>query len=97
MGLHVLSVQRTKLNILCPGTVTASAAVAYVSVCPVLALLRFQASVGTVTYLPDLDCIKWSIKQYYGQRDFLMRAHFGLPSVAAGMLIFVCIVCALVC
>ena len=44
----------------------------------------FKASIGTVTYLPDLDCVKWTIKQFYGQREFLMRAHFGLPSVSGG-------------
>ena len=29
------------------------------------------------------DCIVWSIKQFYGSREYLMRAHFGLPSVSA--------------
>lgn len=42
----------------------------------------FKASVGTVTYVPDLDCIKWSIKTFYGGKEAVMRAHFGLPSVA---------------
>jgi len=41
----------------------------------------FKASVGTVTYVPDQDCVVWSIKQFYGSREYLMRAHFGLPSV----------------
>ena len=40
----------------------------------------FKASIGTVTYIPDKDCIMWSIKQFYGSREYLMRAHFGLPS-----------------
>lgn len=40
----------------------------------------FKASVGTVTYVPDKDAIIWSIKQFHGAREFLMRAHFGLPS-----------------
>jgi AP-1 complex subunit mu len=43
----------------------------------------FKAAVGAVTYMPDSDCIKWSIRQFYGSKDFLMQAHFGLPSVAA--------------
>ncbi|KAM3573795.1 hypothetical protein VYU27_004216 [Nannochloropsis oceanica] len=43
----------------------------------------FKASIGTVTYLPDKDAIVWSIKQFHGQREYLMRAHFGLPSIAA--------------
>ena len=42
----------------------------------------FQASVGTVTYVPDLECIKWSIRQLPGGKDISMRATFGLPSVA---------------
>jgi len=42
----------------------------------------FKASVGTVQYVPDKDAIVWSIKQFQGQKEFLMRAHFGLPSVS---------------
>jgi AP-1 complex subunit mu len=40
----------------------------------------FKAAIGTVTYVPDKDAIVWSIKQFYGAREYLMRAHFGLPS-----------------
>lgn len=40
----------------------------------------FKTSIGSVTYVPDKDCIIWSIKQFYGSREYLMRAHFGLPS-----------------
>lgn len=43
----------------------------------------FKSSVGTVTYLPDKDAIVWSIKQFHGGREYLMRAHFGLPSISA--------------
>ena len=43
----------------------------------------FKSSVGTVTYLPDRDAICWSIKQFHGSREYLMRAHFGLPSIGA--------------
>lgn len=42
----------------------------------------FKANIGTVTYVPDKDAIVWSIKQFYGAREYLMRAHFGLPSTA---------------
>jgi len=42
----------------------------------------FKASIGTVQYVPDKDAIVWSIKQFQGQKEFLMRAHFGLPSVS---------------
>jgi AP-1 complex subunit mu len=42
----------------------------------------FKASVGSVTYLPDKDAVVWTIKQFHGGREFLMRAHFGLPSIS---------------
>jgi len=43
----------------------------------------FKASIGSVVYLPDRDAVVWSIKQFNGAREYLMRAHFGLPSVGA--------------
>uniref|UniRef100_A0A7S2IAE2 MHD domain-containing protein n=1 Tax=Helicotheca tamesis TaxID=374047 RepID=A0A7S2IAE2_9STRA len=43
----------------------------------------FKSSVGNVTYLPDKDAIVWNIKQFHGGREYLMRAHFGLPSISA--------------
>ena len=42
----------------------------------------FKASIGTVTYFPDRDAIVWSIKQFAGGKEYMMRAHFGLPSIA---------------
>jgi AP-1 complex subunit mu len=41
----------------------------------------FKASIGNVTYYPDKDAIVWSIKQFTGSKEYLMRAHFGLPSI----------------
>lgn len=43
----------------------------------------FKASIGTVTYFPDRDAVVWTIKQFAGTKEYLMRAHFGLPSIAA--------------
>mmetsp|Transcript_23495 Transcript_23495/g.28236 ORF Transcript_23495/g.28236 Transcript_23495/m.28236 type:complete len:454 (-) Transcript_23495:169-1530(-) len=43
----------------------------------------FKTSVGSVTYLPDRDAVVWTIKQFHGGREYLMRAHFGLPSISA--------------
>eukprot|EP01122_Echinamoeba_exundans_P011259 TRINITY_DN4420_c0_g1_i1.p1 TRINITY_DN4420_c0_g1~~TRINITY_DN4420_c0_g1_i1.p1 ORF type:complete len:433 (-),score=75.63 TRINITY_DN4420_c0_g1_i1:96-1394(-) len=43
----------------------------------------FQASVGTVKYVPEKDAVIWSIKQMQGGKEFIMRAHFGLPSIEA--------------
>jgi len=36
-----------------------------------------------VEYVPERSAIVWRIKQFQGQKEFLMRAHFGLPSVAS--------------
>ena len=43
----------------------------------------FKAAVGTVTYVPDEDCVVWNLKQFYGNREYMMRAHFNLPSVSS--------------
>lgn len=43
----------------------------------------FKASIGTVVYYPDKDAIIWTIKQFTGSKEYLMRAHFGLPSISA--------------
>lgn len=42
----------------------------------------FKASIGTVTYFPDRNAIVWTIKQFSGTKEYLMRAHFGLPSIS---------------
>ncbi|ODN98286.1 AP-1 complex subunit mu-1 [Cryptococcus wingfieldii CBS 7118] len=42
---------------------------------------KFRASVGSVVYAPEKSAFVWKIKQLGGGRDYLMRAHFGLPSV----------------
>lgn len=43
----------------------------------------FKTSIGTVRYVPDRDAVVWTIKQFPGEREFLMRAHFGLPSISS--------------
>jgi len=42
---------------------------------------KFKANMGTVRYAPEKDVIIWSIKQFQGGKEFLMRAHFGLPTI----------------
>lgn len=42
---------------------------------------RFKAGVGSVSYAPEKSAMIWRIKQLAGGNEFLMRAHFGLPSV----------------
>lgn len=41
----------------------------------------FKATLGSAMYEPDLECIKWSIRQLAGGKDVSLRATFGLPSV----------------
>lgn len=36
---------------------------------------------GSCRYAPEQDAIIWTIKQFPGGKEFLMRAHFGLPSI----------------
>ena len=43
----------------------------------------FKTSIGQVKYEPSKNAIVWTIKQFQGQKEYLMRAHFGLPSVTA--------------
>lgn len=42
---------------------------------------KFKTTIGTVTYSPEKNAIIWSIKQFPGGKEYLMRAHFGLPSI----------------
>lgn len=44
---------------------------------------HFKTSIGSCEYIPEKNCIVWNIKQFPGQREFLMRAEVGLPSVQA--------------
>jgi len=44
---------------------------------------NFKTPYGTVKYLPDKDCMVWSIMQFQGQKDFIMHVNFGLPSVSS--------------
>ncbi|CAH1775706.1 unnamed protein product [Owenia fusiformis] len=42
---------------------------------------KFKTTVGSCKYSPELNAVVWSIKSFPGGKEFLMRAHFGLPSV----------------
>ncbi|WFC97641.1 AP-1 adaptor complex mu subunit Apm1 [Malassezia yamatoensis] len=42
---------------------------------------KFRAAIGSVSYAPELSAMVWKIKQLGGGKEYLMRAHFGLPSV----------------
>jgi len=42
---------------------------------------KFKSTMGSCRYAPEQDAIIWTIKQFPGGKEFLMRAHFGLPSI----------------
>lgn len=44
---------------------------------------NFKTSIGSVKYLPGKDAMLWTIRQFAGQKDYIMTATFGLPSVAS--------------
>ena len=48
-----------------------------------LAAFPLQATIGTATYAPDRDSIIWAIRQFPGQTEVVLHAHFGLPSISA--------------
>jgi len=38
---------------------------------------------GRVSYVPEKDSIVWQIQNFAGQKEYLLRATFGLPSISA--------------
>ncbi|VDO34332.1 unnamed protein product [Brugia timori] len=42
---------------------------------------KFKTSVGSVKYVPELSAFVWMIRSFPGGREYLMRAHFCLPSI----------------
>jgi len=42
---------------------------------------KFKTTVGTVKYTPEDNEIVWNMKSFPGGKEFLLRAHFRLPSV----------------
>lgn len=42
----------------------------------------FKAQIGKVEYVPEKTCFVWKIKQFPGQKEYLMHAQFGLPSIS---------------
>ena len=41
---------------------------------------RFKTSVGSAKYVPEKNVVIWSIKSFPWGKEYLMQAHFGLPS-----------------
>ncbi|KAJ1349080.1 AP-1 complex subunit mu-1 [Parelaphostrongylus tenuis] len=44
---------------------------------------KFKTSVGSVKYVPELNAFVWTIRSFPGGREYLMRAHFSLPSIVS--------------
>ncbi|MFH4975564.1 hypothetical protein AB6A40_002273 [Gnathostoma spinigerum] len=44
---------------------------------------KFKTSVGSVKYVPDKNAFAWIIRSFPGGREYLMRAHFSLPSISS--------------
>ena len=42
----------------------------------------FKTAIGKVDYVPDKDAIVWKVAKFTGQKEYMMRASFGLPSVS---------------
>ncbi|KAK7889902.1 hypothetical protein WMY93_025462 [Mugilogobius chulae] len=42
---------------------------------------KFKTSMGSAKWLPEKNVVQWNIKSFPGGKEYMMRAHFGLPSV----------------
>ncbi|XP_070562445.1 AP-1 complex subunit mu-1 [Ptychodera flava] len=42
---------------------------------------KFKTTVGSCKYIPELNAVLWTVKSFPGGKEYLMRAHFSLPSV----------------
>jgi AP-1 complex subunit mu len=44
---------------------------------------KFKTTIGSVKYTPEANSVIWNMKSFPGGKEYLMRAHFGLPSVVS--------------
>uniref|UniRef100_A0A914H6Q2 MHD domain-containing protein n=1 Tax=Globodera rostochiensis TaxID=31243 RepID=A0A914H6Q2_GLORO len=42
---------------------------------------KFKSTVGSARYAPEISAFVWTIRSFPGGREYLMRAHFNLPSI----------------
>ncbi|XP_005737083.1 adaptor related protein complex 1 subunit mu 3 [Pundamilia nyererei] len=42
---------------------------------------KFKTSTGSAKWVPEKNVVQWNIKSFPGGKEYVMRAHFGLPSV----------------
>uniref|UniRef100_A0A9J7XBX4 Adaptor related protein complex 1 subunit mu 3 n=1 Tax=Cyprinus carpio carpio TaxID=630221 RepID=A0A9J7XBX4_CYPCA len=47
---------------------------------------KFKTTTGQAKWVPEKSAVEWNIKSFPGGKEFMMRAHFGLPSVESGEL-----------
>ncbi|XP_073707936.1 adaptor related protein complex 1 subunit mu 3 [Garra rufa] len=47
---------------------------------------KFKTTTGQAKWAPEKSAVEWNIKSFPGGKEFMMRAHFGLPSVESGEL-----------
>lgn len=44
---------------------------------------KFKTLVGSAKYAPEQNAMIWSIKSFGGGKEYLLRAHFNLPSISS--------------
>lgn len=42
---------------------------------------KFKTGIGSCRYAPEISAVVWTIKSFPGGKEYLMRAHFSLPSI----------------
>ena len=47
---------------------------------------KFRMTIGHCKYAPEQNAVIWSIKSFPVGKEYLMRAHFGLPSVVGELI-----------
>ncbi|XP_056606391.1 adaptor related protein complex 1 subunit mu 3 [Triplophysa dalaica] len=47
---------------------------------------KFKTTTGQAKWVPEKNAVEWNIKSFPGGKEFMMRAHFGLPSVESDIM-----------
>jgi len=46
---------------------------------------KFKTTIGHCKYAPEQNAVIWTVKSFPGGKEYLMKAHFGLPSVVGDL------------
>jgi len=46
---------------------------------------KFKTTIGHCKYAPEQNAVIWTIKSFPGGKEYIIKAHFGLPSVAGDL------------